>query len=329
MSGILESKPRQSAAAWDRPQVIYMGLQKTGSAYLRGYFSAHPGIVWTREAGRLLTADGMDAYLDAARRACAVALAEKRAAGAAPSLWIDMQESLGLGYRVRPDRQWRADVMFSTDDRAAADTLDLSPPDFFTKIRSLCPESRALLTIRSQADWLFSNYHHFIHYLPARRREFPDFLATVEGKILAATAEYDRLVEKLHAAFGRDRVLVLPLESLERDAEGALHELSDFLGCAYVPFTPDDKAMNRGVDYRRGRGRKEIPVLVSAGGGGRVRRYARYALGLLGLRDIHRIPSKSALAREFGPGIAARYAPSNRRLAGLIGRDLSQLGYAV
>ena len=331
MSGVLEPVVRgYPAAIPDCPQVIYMGLQKTGSAYLRGYFSAHPDIVWTREAGRLLTADEAGGYLDAARRARDAALAEKRARRANPSLWIDMQESLALGYRVLPGRQWRADVMFSTDDRAAAAHLDLAPPDFFTSLQSLCPESRVLLTIRNQADWLFSNYHHFIHYLPAERSAFPDFLETIEGKILAATAHFDRLVEKLHAAFGRERVLVLPLEFLERDGEGALRQLSEFLGCAYVPFTPDRKDMNRGIDYRRGRGRDAIPVIARRGGPvRRLLQYLGHALGFAGGKDAFTVPSKAALAREFGPGIAARYAPGNRRLGALIGRDVSALGYPV
>jgi hypothetical protein len=320
---------RDTAA--DHPHVLYLGLQKAGSSYLRGYFSAHPGIVWTREAGRLLSADGAKTYLAAAGTAFAAALENRKAETAKQPIWIDMQESVALGYQFRPGHAWRADVMFSTG--TADGHIDPSPPDFFTSLNAICPGSLILLTIRSQPDWLFSNYHHHIHSLPAARRSFADYLQTVDGRIIAATAHFDRLVERLHAAFGRERVLVLPLELLERDTEGTLRRLSAFLGCSYVPFEPAEKDLNRGVDYRRGAGRDEIPMLVRpAEGAGHYQRilyYARYALGLLGKERAFAIPSKASLAKQYGPVIAPLYALSNYRLAKLLDCDLGALGYPL
>ena len=89
-----------------QPDVLYIGLQRTGSTFLRGYFSAHPDIVWTREGYRLQVTGLANGYLEAARHAVRER-ARERAAPIGRALWVDMYESLGMGYRLLGCEPWR------------------------------------------------------------------------------------------------------------------------------------------------------------------------------------------------------------------------------
>jgi hypothetical protein len=233
---------------------------------------------------------------------------------------------------VLPGHEWRKELMFSTE-RLANGEMDPYPEDYFLALRQVCPDARVLVTVRRQADWLFSNYHHLVQHLPPGRRSFVDFLQSIEGRIVAATAQFDRLIERLHAAFGRERVLVIPLEALETDVDGALRGLSDFLGCPYVPFEPTEKDLNYGVDRRRGADKSSIRMLMRAGPSAgyyqKFSRYVRYAMGRNDGDTVFSVPSKSVLMNQHGNLIGSIYAMNNVRLQRLTGLDLFGLGYPV
>src|SRR5262249_47333 len=144
---------------------------------------------------------------------------------------------------------WNDELMLRSEKPFPAN-LSWDPPSFFAEIARTVPNLKIVLTIRAQPEWLYSNYHHFAQLIPPEQRTFEDFLNTAEGKICAASAHFDRLVETLHSIFGRAQLHVLLLEELERNQKAVLIELCRFLGCRYVPFTPKEESFNRGLEYR-------------------------------------------------------------------------------
>ena len=310
-----------------RPHVLYIGLQRTGSTFLRGYFSAHPEIVWTREAHRLLSssADRVE-YPAALQQAYARYMNEHQSKSA--QVWIDMFESVGMRYRLMRGERSRHSIMLSNADIGCCQEVDPDPAQYFEDVRGVLPSAKILLTIRNQVEWVISKYHHFVSVMVAGQHSFRDFLQTIEGRIILSIAHFDRLVVELHRIFGRQNVFVMPLEQIERDQTAALQSLSAFLGCSYQPFSPDAASYNRGIEHDAGVDDEALRVIVPSGERSIARRallHLRRAVG--DLSATVEIPSKRRLREEFGPVLAPCFSLSNIRLARLIDADLRELGY--
>lgn len=308
------------------PDVLYIGLQKTGSTFLRAYFASHPGIVWTRQAYRLQS-DGLVAgYPDAARAEFCEQVANRPSnTSTEHPIWIDMYEGLGMDYVLAGADRWDPALMMSSASLRNIAGITVSPPGGIAALRRLLPHARVLLTIRDQVEWIFSNYHHYLSRLPAHRRTLPDFLATIEGRVVLSSVHYDRLVVELFEHFGRDRVCVLTLEEIETDTHSALAQLSRFLGCAYVPFAAKDSDYNRGIDSTLSRGAGE-PSLG--------RRLATGLPALLAskqprLEANDHIKTKDELRDTYTHLLTPFFAASNLRLERLLGKSLAAYGYAT
>jgi hypothetical protein len=316
------------------PDFLYIGLQRTGSTLLRGYLTAHPDVIWTREGHRLQSTGLVDGYLQAAKQARREFAKDWLTLQRQPAVWVDMYESLGMGYRLLGIERWRPEFMMSRAELVGSNRIDLERRDTMAFIRKLMPTIRIVLTIRNQPDWIFSNYHHFISHMPQGARSFVDFLGTVEGRIVAATAHFDGLIDELHSVFGRGNVLVLPLEETARAPAQALGKLSTFLGLSAIPFTPSDRDLNRGIDHLYGRERDAIEIaqeptsrLPAVSVLSRARRL--WPRAGEANRATASVASQKTLRREFGPLLAAIYGASNARLIRLVDFDVRALGYPV
>ncbi len=309
-----------------RPSVLYIGLQKTGSSFLRAYFTNHPELFWTRQAPRLQSVGLAPTYLD-----CAAEELRDKYHGRfkdACAAWIDMYEAIGLGYRLRGKMRWTEELMLRSERPFPASLL-WDPPSFFAEIARMVPDLKIVLTIRAQPEWLYSNYHHYAQLIPPKHRAFEDFLNTAEGRVCVAAAHFDRLVEVLYLVFGKSQLHVLSLEELERQQEAALMELCRFLGCRYAPFAPKEVSFNRGLDYRALEGSESITIAEP--GQAPMARPLSLLNRLLGKRpeDFSQIPSKATLRTRHNAMLSGLYALGNRRLCALLDRDLAGLGYPI
>ena len=298
------------------PSVLYVGLQKTGSTFLRHYFYQHPDVECTR-SGALLQTDACDVARVGLAQAQA-AYAEALPPAGAP-LRIDMYESLAMGYLLRGVDAWEAHTFVTPVSGLAHPSVVYDPGALARRLAAIVPGARILLTIRSQPAWLDSAYRHFHDHLPAARRRFVDFLATLEGRIALDVAHYDRTVSVWEAAFGEGRVHVLPLESLERDEAGALERLCAFLGVDAVPYDPERKERNRG----RALASEPAPLPPRSRTW-----FARFGRTLVGEpRGDENGISRGAVPDEIVETLRAVYSASNARLAQRLDRDLATLGY--
>lgn len=288
------------------PEVIYIGLQKTGSTFLRGYFYSHPQVRCTRH-GKFFLGDEADVGArgaDAVRAGYAAHFADD---GGKPCR-IDMYEALGMGYLLHGLPDWDASVFVQPGATLAEGPVESVPAGVAARIAAAVPDARILITVREQGAWIDSNYRHFFEQMPAVRNGLRDFLGTREGQLVLDAAMFDRLVAIYDGLFGRERVYVLPMELIERDEPRALARLCEFLGIACTPYRDEDRNYNRGrpLDALRAATRRPRSRLAAWW-----RPKAAAGTGEAADLDLLR----------------AVYRASNTRLAARIGLDLRGLGY--
>jgi len=226
---------------------------------------------------------------------------------------MDMYEAIGMGYVLKGIGAWCAEYHIKVGAPLNSEHIFTAPHSIAERVKAAVPNAKILLTIRSQASWVDSNYRHFYEQLPAGRKSLSDFMATPEGKLVLDTAMYDRVVEIYDQLFGREQVLVLPMERLEREEGCALQDLCAFLGINHLPYRHEDKAYNRG---------RSLSALASA----RRERPGR-GFSLVDYLFGHRQPRWENTTEEVLKHLACVYAASNARLSNRIGFDLAELGF--
>ncbi|RLJ68002.1 sulfotransferase [Sulfurisoma sediminicola] len=294
------------------PGVVYIGLQKTGSTYLRHYFYNHPEIHCTRHGTFFQTAAA-----DVARHGGDAVRSRYEALFAddpGKPCRIDMYEAIGMGYVLEGLDAWNARDFIKVDAPLNAEHIFTAPVTVAERVRAVVPDAKVLLTIRNQAGWLDSNYRHYFEQLPAGRETLLDFLSTPEGKVVMDVAMFDRVVEIYDRLFGPERVLVLPMERIERDEGAALRDLCQFLGVEHLPYRREDKDFNRG---------RALGALMSTRKVGAANQSGGLFDRLLGRKQ----PQWQMTTEEALKHLACVYAASNARLSRRIGVDLSALGY--
>ena len=213
------SKPIRS------PDVLYIGYTKSGSTFIREFLTQHPDVCWDRRA---------HAYLMAPDR---VVIADPEAGRIeAAKVYVSMSEKICESLVFKDldrwrESRWRPDAL--GDLREA---VEVRPEHNAKALSARFPDSKALIVIRDQCDWLDSLYRMYIDRLPAGRRRFVDFCATPRGAVLLWAGMYDATIEAYRAQFGAGKVKVLRYERLRGDRAGFLAELSAFLGISPMAF---------------------------------------------------------------------------------------------
>lgn len=233
----------------------------------------------------------------------------------------------------------------------------LYAPEQLEPVLELWPDSRFVVGVRDPLTLLRSLHNRLIFTGDENLRRFedawdaiPDRLAgrripwsTIEPRWLRydEAARYGTYVERLFAAVGRERCMVMVFDDLVADPERQHRQLIDFAGLRPVP--PSDLR-----PQREGKGvrwlllqqllkrppRALLPYLASTGYRGRFDKEAAKRIGKAApaktaalrkrvlewnrIRDEKR-PIPLSLQRE----IRARYQGEVDKLAALIGRDLS------
>lgn len=295
------------------PDFIYVGVQRSGSSFLRGYFDGHPDIVWRREAFRYLMSDeqyGNENF-------------KTQSDVPDGKVLIEVGEMLTMGLVLGRNNKWdeiytKPGISFSGSGCAA------DPTEIAKRINETYPSAKIILTLRNQIDWFRTHYRNILGSLSLRQHRFSDYLSTLEGQLVLNEGFYDRIVQSYFDLFGRERVYIGLFEDIRDNEQTALRALRGFLGVREAPY---DRQFLR---YNRGPSNAEFMVrswLASTGIS--VQKLARFRPLAQKLRD--RLPAKmpgpDPLSTDNRRMIAALYALSNQRTARLIGRDLADAGY--
>jgi hypothetical protein len=210
--------------------------------------------------------------------------------------------------------------------------------DTADRLKLVFPEARILMVIREQGDMLFSWYKHCIRSrLSLSLHDYFDssppsgFAPPFRREML----EYHLLIGYYQDLFGRENVLVLPVELLRRNALGFVNAIGSMVGIPAYCQAPSAKPVNEAMGglavswFRHwnrltGADRTRMP-------------WRRRRIDRLGTRlfwHLNRIiPQRlhstkdEAMRLEIRTLLGDYYVSSNRRTQELTGQDLAALGY--
>jgi hypothetical protein len=294
------------------PDTIYIGQQKTGSTYLRSYFSQHGEIAWTRNA----TMFQIDPFVPEQYLAKFKSETNRKCL-------VDMYEGLAVGYYFAGVAEWQEAPALTPNSSIDGTFMVPGQRDVASRIKSASPDAKILITLRNQIDWLRSNYLHYLLGLPAKQRRFGDFLQTREGKLLLAAGAYDQLLNCYCELFGAEKVHVILLEDLVSDELRVLQGLCKFLSVDYIPFDPAAREYNTGIGPGRGALIKFYSGLgISDDVARRIRPWFSWME-----RTAANWLQAPPISSEEEAMVRAYYAVSNYHTSRILGRDLCALGY--
>ncbi len=305
--------PRPAPAPARPPDVLFVGVYKSGTKLLRAFFSSHPEISWSRQAqyfGSPRYGEDPSDYF--------------RSCEAAGDCHVDMFEWLAAGVVDEGVEDWPSIYLTPGIETGSVPAL-AAIEEIARRIAETVPDGRILMVLRNQVDWLRSAYLHEIQALPSGDRSFAAFMNTLRGKFIARAGQYDMTIEAFRDRYGSERVHVMLLEELATSRDHVLGALCDFLRVGFVPFTeaPEDtnpgKGVGAGKAYQIAARAGLSPGLAQA-----LKPFGRWLLEALpwsGGGDVLSEPEKDLLR--------AVYAVSNQRTARAIGRDLKPFGYPM
>ncbi|MBT4482184.1 MAG: hypothetical protein HOC71_00735 [Candidatus Latescibacteria bacterium] len=294
---------------------------RSGSTYLRSYFTQHPDIRWTRKAWffQLEKSDEIrqQKYLDFF------------SSEFLHRCFIDMYEGLSLGYILSdPPRKDYSDQQFSEWSPKwmipgmQMDGRELIPghDELARRIKQILPESKILVVLRNQVDWLRSMYLHLYGHLPKERKNFTDFLDTLEGKCAISAGNFDKTLEIYESFFGKENIHVMLLEEFSQNEEQTLRELCNFMEVPFYPIDRKSADKNIGKAHNQTRFLRFQSILGTRG----LKLATLFSAGRLG-----RHLSKDVLTEHEKEMIRSFYAVSNYRTSLWLDCDLAKWGYPV
>lgn len=210
------------------------------------------------------------------------------------------------------------------------------------RLHAAFPNGKVIVVVRNQFDYLLSVYAYRVLLRGMESRSLPAYLAD-RYDMLSESLQYDRLIRRYVELFGKDRVLCLLYEEMAADRRSFVSRMLEFMGLPEVEF--DDRRVNEStrsrwvVDINRA---LNLPLDRTLGALRRGKaishqRYLDLARPYFRLKDkavnpaLRRLAARDRSRLELGEEWRARLTPvlreSNRRLASLIGADLTTYRY--
>jgi len=213
------------------------------------------------------------------------------------------------------------------------------------RLAAVVEDPRVMVVLRRQQDLIRSLYLQYVRIGgPASLTAYLQSPETGDHRAPGfdpAFLRYDRLVDRLDRRFGRDRVLALPYDLLERDPHAFLDRIGGFVGTRIA--TPDDArrrvygspgfveaACRRRLNFwcTRSTLHRAAPFpssAVAVPAALLARAVSTTATPFLERTLAHRAARRiDARIAEFGG-----YRESNRRLADRLDEDLASFGWAI
>lgn len=131
--------------------------------------------------------------------------------------------------------------LYSSSDRLCDFSNTYSgDPDNPAKILAYNPAAKVIVTTRMPSKRIASHYAFSIRN-GNRDVGLATYLASGDELAMLSRSDYRAILNRYVEAFGRDRVLLLPLEQLSGDPQTYVDRLTDFLGTNRVLVTQEDQ----------------------------------------------------------------------------------------
>ena len=230
----------------------------------------------------------------------------------------------------------------------------VDPITIAQNLKQAFPNAKIMIVIRNQLDYLRSMYTFRVAIKGYEYRSFKRFLSEEGEKGILDHLEYDRLIEYYIELFGRERVLVLPMEHLRTSPDKFLAELAGFME---VTVESVSKLRPRNVSTRLlfvlsiwrpinyifhhllfamlyFSGKDKFEPEIYKGYHPFIKlRYTYYAFKRRSTRFLNRVfsgtRSISITSYSNYPQLVDRFGKSNARLQRIVGFDLTELNYPV
>jgi hypothetical protein len=270
-----------------RRHLLHVGYPKTGSKYLQRWFAAHPDLAFAYW-GIAGFGDAHEMMASATGRAAAAWHVTSHEALLTP---LADYRDLGAGGISLPTR---------TDQLSACAML-----------ARIFPDSRILIVTRGYEALVRSFYAEMV--LGGASFGFQDFCAALLAQVDAGQDVFDfgAAIDAYAAAFGADRLLVLPFERLRDDPPAFLGAIEEWLAIGALRFPPDpvhrSPSTERLAAYRRLSG-----WIRALPGPARIRRAA--SLRYIDALRRGRLGAAAALVEKLGGGPADDGLPVPPRL---------------
>lgn len=215
------------------------------------------------------------------------------------------------------------------------------------RLHDLLPDSQILICIREQMSIFSSIYKQYIrrggvkklrdYFMPPRYRSDPPFGWRSVPLFDWRSYEYDKLISHYYDLFGKDRCHVLLFEDLVADPQAFFNNLANIMNV----HTPEDFDVSRvrypGIPDNQVERQRIINSFISPWMSLRdpnpfqrqwIRKFVSILLILLPFL-AKRYSEKYRCVDEIREMFQGKFVESNRRLALLIDRNLSESGYEV
>jgi hypothetical protein len=212
---------------------------------------------------------------------------------------------------------------------------------FAERLGQIAPEARILVSIRTQMRILPSVYMQYLSR-GGTMTAAQFFAGTTEFGYVRFDPEhfeYDRLIGLYRSRFGRERVFVLPQESLLQDREAVLARLAEFCGNAAFTGLTEKARRAQGVSYpehaapflrRLNHLRRDTlnpnPIVNLEFGDRSLYRAAGYAMKSRPLVAV--LGRRKSISEHVRRTFAGYFSASNQRLKEMVGPQVDLSDYA-
>lgn len=292
---------------------LLIGYKKVGTTLLRDFFEQHPSISWSRNGGYFLLNNSdyekrRDEYLEK------ISLLNNK-------INIDMFEQLSIAtIKEKPDVN-----KFSINETLDYNNLYSSKEEVANRIFNTLENTKIIITIREQLDWISSYYLHHMITLDPKYRSFQDFLKTPEGKCVLSAGYYNETIKVYQKVFGKENVFVLPLEEIKNNFNDAFNRLAKFLEVESIEFLKSSAETNKGIGSLNG---KFVSMASKIGISDSMMKRIKPLYTAIKPLLLNK-KNKNILNGTEQNMIKAFYATSNLETQKLLDKDLKGLGYYI
>lgn len=212
-------------------------------------------------------------------------------------------------------------------------------------LKELYPQAKILIIIRNQLDYISSLYAFRVAIKGYESRSLERFIQE-EGELgLLAHLEYAKLIELYQDLFGKERVLVLPMEMLKSHSEQFFERLFAFMGLDKPSFrnpkrsnesTRNLQLINfwRPINYVFGLSLAALRMVMKSAWGTRLIDKYRFSYYEKRAEVTRAINKRSKVNKSLDistlpdyPALVERFGKTNQQLEAKLGLPLSSYGY--